>query len=140
MVEWACRSLLYHAQEQLHQFLRNFPNRFLAALMRLLIFPRGLTYSLPSDRLGGDIGELVMNPTATRERLSAHIYKTPEPHNPLGKLQEALQLATLAEPLEKRIRVDGVKTGPRHRPRPAGADRAGARPGNPHRGRGGGAA
>ena len=27
MVEWACRNLLYHAQEQLHGFLRNFPNR-----------------------------------------------------------------------------------------------------------------
>ena len=111
IIEWACRSQLYHAQEMLHQFLRNFPNRFLAALMRLLIFPRGLTYSLPSDRLGGEIGKLVMNPTATRERLSAQIYKTPEQHNPLGKLQQALQMATLAEPLEKRIRVDGVKTG-----------------------------
>src|SRR6202166_3865585 len=27
LVEWACRSLLYQAQEQLHLFLRNFPNR-----------------------------------------------------------------------------------------------------------------
>ena len=39
LVEWACRSLLYQAQEQLHLFLRNFPNRPLAALMRVLIFP-----------------------------------------------------------------------------------------------------
>ena len=30
IVEWACRNLLYHAQEQLHGFLRNFPNRLLA--------------------------------------------------------------------------------------------------------------
>jgi hypothetical protein len=29
----------------------------------------------------------------------------------LGKLQEALLLCAAAEPLEKRIRVDGVKTG-----------------------------
>jgi acyl-CoA dehydrogenase len=111
IIEWACRSLLYHAQEQLHQFLRNFPNRPLAALMRLLIFPRGLTYFPPSDRLGRAIADLVMNPGAARERLAAFIYKTPEPHNPLGLLQQALLLATLAEPLEKRIRVDGVKTG-----------------------------
>jgi len=34
IVEWACRNLLYQAQEQLHGFLRNFPNRSLAALMR----------------------------------------------------------------------------------------------------------
>ena len=32
IVEWACRNLLYQAQEQLHGFLRNFPNRLLAAV------------------------------------------------------------------------------------------------------------
>ena len=111
LVEWACRSLLYQAQEQLHLFLRNFPNRPLAAFMRLLIFPRGLTYFPPSDRLGRDIVELIMNPTAARERLSRHIYKTQTSNNPLGLLQEALSLATMAESLEKRVRVEGVKTG-----------------------------
>ena len=111
LVEWACRSLLYQAQEQLHLFLRNFPNRPLATFMRLFIFPRGLTYFPPSDKLGRTIGDLVMNPTATRERLSAHIFKTPGSHNPLAELQEALMLCITAEPLQKRIRVDGVKTG-----------------------------
>jgi acyl-CoA dehydrogenase len=111
LVEWACRSLLYQAQEQLHLFLRNFPNRPLAALMRLLIFPRGLTYFPPSDRLGRDIVDLIMNPTAARERLTRYIYKTQGSNNPLGLLQEALILSTMAESLEKRIRVEGVKTG-----------------------------
>ncbi|MGB6353141.1 MAG: acyl-CoA dehydrogenase [Steroidobacteraceae bacterium] len=111
LVEWACRSLLYQAQEQLHLFLRNFPNRPLAAFMRLLIFPRGLTYFPPSDRLGRSIVDLIMNPTAARERLTRHIYKTQQAHNPLGLLQEALVLSTMAESLEKRIRVEGVKTG-----------------------------
>jgi acyl-CoA dehydrogenase len=111
LVEWACRSLLYQAQEQLHLFLRNFPNRPLAALMRLLIFPRGLTYFPPSDRLGSDIADLFMSPTAARERMSRHIYKTRAANNPHGLLQEALILSPMAEALEKRIRVDGVKTG-----------------------------
>jgi acyl-CoA dehydrogenase len=111
LVEWACRSLLYQAQEQLHLFLRNFPNRPLAAFMRLLIFPRGLTYFAPSDRLGRRIADLIVNPTAARERMSRHIYKTQAANNPLGLLQEALILSTMAESLEKRVRVDGVKTG-----------------------------
>jgi len=111
LVEWACRSLLYEAQEQLHLFLRNFPNRPLAAFMRLFIFPRGLTYFSPSDRLGRTIGDLVMNPTAARERLTAHIYKSRASSNHLGQLQEALIQCIAAEPLEKRIRVEGMKTG-----------------------------
>ncbi|TLZ43754.1 MAG: DUF1974 domain-containing protein, partial [Gammaproteobacteria bacterium] len=42
---------------------------------------------------------------------SQYIYWTLEPTNPLGLLQEALLLAVQLEPLEKRIRVEGVKTG-----------------------------
>jgi acyl-CoA dehydrogenase len=111
LVEWSCRTLLYEAQEQLHGFLRNFPNRWVAGLMRIVIFPRGRTYFAPSDRLGRRIVEPLMVPSETRERLSHGIYKTIEPGNPIGLLQEALVLSVSAEPLEKRLRVEGVKTG-----------------------------
>jgi acyl-CoA dehydrogenase len=111
VVEWACRNLLYHAQEQLHGFLRNFPNRALAAIMRALIFPRGLVYSAPGDRLGSRVAALVTAATPTRNRLCAGIYRTLEPHNPLGLLEEAMVLAEQLEPLLKRLRVEGVKTG-----------------------------
>jgi acyl-CoA dehydrogenase len=111
IVEWACRDLMYKAQEQLHGFLRNFPNRVLAAVMRFLIFPRGRTYFAPSDRLGRKVAELVVNPTESRERLCRFIYMTAEPTNALGMLQEALVLSQTAEPIEKRLRVEGVKTG-----------------------------
>src|ERR1700732_1398146 len=111
IVEWACRNLLYHAQEQLHGFLRNFPNRALAGAMRTLIFPRGRVYSAPDDSPGRQVAALVTSPTEARERLCQYIYWTLEPANPLGLLQEALLLAVQLEPLEKRIRVEGVKTG-----------------------------
>jgi len=111
LVEWSCRSLLYQAQEQLHGFLRNFPNRWMAALMRIVIFPRGRTYFAPSDRLGRAIVEPLMLPSESRERLADGIYKTLDPGNPLGLLQEALVLSVSAEPLERRLRVEGVKTG-----------------------------
>jgi acyl-CoA dehydrogenase len=111
LVEWACRHLLYQAQEGLHGFLRNFPNRLLAGVMRALIFPRGRFYSAPDDRLGRKVAGLIINPTEARERLCQYIYWRLEPGNPLGQLQEALLLAVELEPLEKRIRVEGVKAG-----------------------------
>jgi acyl-CoA dehydrogenase len=111
VVEWACRTLLYRAQEQLHSFIRNFPVRWLAGFMRAFIFPRGLTYSAPSDRLGRQIVEVVMTPSEARDRLTNGIYRAVEPGSPLGLLQEALTLSLQAEPLEKRIRVEGLKTG-----------------------------
>ena len=111
LVEWACRNLLYRAQEQLHGFLRNFPNRFLAGFMRFFIFPRGQTYHAPSDPLGQKIVDAILHSTQTRDRITNGIYRTVEPGNALGLLHEAMVLADTAEPLEKKLRVDGVKTG-----------------------------
>ncbi len=103
LVEWACRTLLYRTQEQFHGLLRNFPNRWVAALLRFAIFPRGRTYSAPSDELGQEIVELIITPTPTRERLADCAYKTREPGNPLGMLQEALEIAEHVRPLERRV-------------------------------------
>ncbi len=111
IVEWACRNQLYKAQEQLHDFLRNFPNRFLAGVLRVFIFPGGRAYSAPSDRLGRQLADAVLNPTEVRDRLCRFVYRTLEPGNSLGLLHEALVMSQTAEPIEKRIRVDGVKTG-----------------------------
>jgi acyl-CoA dehydrogenase len=111
VVEWSCRELLYQAQEQLHSVLRNLPNRPTAALARILVFPRGLTYFAPSDRLGRRVAELVTSPSATRESLSRFIYHGGGSANPLNALQQALEQAAQAEPLQKRLRVEGVRTG-----------------------------
>jgi acyl-CoA dehydrogenase len=111
IVEWASRELLYEAQEQLHSVLRNFPNRPLAVLMRLLIFPRGLTYFAPADRLGHQVADLVMRDTPTRTRLAHFVYRTPTGNNPMAALQQVLQMADAAEPLERKLRVEGQKAG-----------------------------
>jgi acyl-CoA dehydrogenase len=110
LVEWSCRTLLYKTQEQLHGLLRNLPNRFVAALLRLAIFPRGRTYSAPSDAIGQQIAELVINPTDTRRRLADCAYTTVEPGNPVGLLQEALEMAEAVKPLERRI-FDAKRAG-----------------------------
>jgi acyl-CoA dehydrogenase len=110
LVEWSCRTLLYRAQEQFHGLLRNFPNRWFARLLRFLIFPRGRTYFSPSDELCQEVAALIINPTDTRARLSYGIYKTAEPNNPIGLLQEAIELAEKVEPLERKV-VEAYKVG-----------------------------
>ena len=71
--------------------------------LRFLIFPRGRTYFSPADDLGQEIVELIINPTSTRKRLCDCIYETREPTNPLGLLQEALELAEKVKPLERKV-------------------------------------
>ncbi len=110
LVEWSVRTLMYEAQEQLHGFLQNFPNRPVAWLLRALIFPRGRTYSAPSDLIGKNIVDLMINPTATRDRLCAQVYREQQAENPLGMLQAALEMSGEVEPLERKLR-DAHKAG-----------------------------
>ncbi len=104
LVEWSVRTLMYQAQEALHAFLRNLPNRWVAAFLRVFIFPRGRTYSAPSDEIAGKVVELMTTTGEARERLSEQAYTTLEPSNPLGLLQEALALSEIVAPLERRLR------------------------------------
>jgi acyl-CoA dehydrogenase len=104
LVEWSVRTLMYQAQESLHAFLRNLPNRWAAMMLRIFIFPRGRTYSAPSDDLVKKIVGLMTTPGEARERLSEQAYTTMEPGNPVGLLEEALQLSIELAPLERRLR------------------------------------
>ena len=104
LVEWSVRALMYRAQEALHAFLRNFPNRWVATLLRVFIFPRGRTYSAPSDEIASKVVDLITTPGESRERLSELAYTTLEPGNPLGLLQEALELSREFAPVERRLR------------------------------------
>jgi acyl-CoA dehydrogenase len=103
LVEWACRDALYRLQEQMHSFLRNFPNKPVAAVLRFLIFPRGRMYSAPSDELGHEVAELITTPGPSRTRLTRNCY-TGDKHSPVGMFGEALELAVKLEPVERRIR------------------------------------
>ncbi len=118
LVEWACRTLLYQAQEQLHGFLRNFPNRMVAVLLRICIFPRGRMYSAPADELGHEVVQLITRPTETRTRLCEGIYAPQEPGSPLGQLQAVLETAERLAPVELRIRnavrAELIKAGDAH--------------------------
>jgi len=104
LVEWSVRTLMYQAQEALHAFLRNFPNRWISTLLRAFIFPRGRTYSAPSDDISKKVVALITTPGESRERLSALAYTSNEPGNPLGLLQQALEAAKEYEPIERRLR------------------------------------
>ena len=110
LVEWSCRTLMFKAQQQLDGLLRNLPNRWIVALLRILIFPRGKTYSPPADRLDQEIASLVINPTTVRDRLCDGIYAAREPGSQLGQLQEALELAEKVNPLEAKL-TDARRSG-----------------------------
>jgi len=80
-------------------------------LMQAGTFLGYISYGFLADRLGRKVADLVMTPGPARDRLTLGVYRAIEPGNPLGLLQQALLLTPQAELIEKKIRVEGVKTG-----------------------------
>ena len=111
LVEWSVRTLMYEAQEQLHNFLINMPNKILARFLRLVIFPRGRSYSPPPDGLTTKVARIITSVGESRERLSETAYTSKGQNNPLGLLQEALELSEetiLIEAKLQQAKRDGI--------------------------------
>lgn len=103
LAAWACAESFRAIHEGFAEFYRNFPNRPVAWLLKLLIFPLGLRIVAPKDRLGHQVATLLLQPSAERDRLTAGIFLPADILNPLGRLEDALHQVIAAEPLEKKI-------------------------------------
>ena len=105
LMQWACEDALYQIQESLNEFLRNFPNRPAAYLMRAIVFPLGLRYRVPSDELGHKVAELILSPSDARDRLTHGVYLPEDNEEQLARLDSALIKVIAAEPVERKLRT-----------------------------------
>ncbi len=103
LMEWACETSLYQIQESLDEFLRNFPHRPAAYLMRAVVFPLGLRYRIPSDVLGHRVAESILAPSDARDRLTDGIYLPEQEDQQLARLDDALIKVVAAEPVERTL-------------------------------------
>ncbi len=104
VVQWVCQDILFRLQNAAHEFLMNFPFRFLARVMRCVVFPLGRHFNPPSDKLGKKVAALFLEPSETRDQLAQGIYfgKTAS-KNPMHLLQQALAASIKVERLLKRL-------------------------------------
>jgi acyl-CoA dehydrogenase len=105
LLEWALHDAFFKIQIALDGVLANFPNRFVAWVMRRLIFPKGLTLTAPSDAMGRAVAKILIEPNAARDRLTAGIYVSGDENDVIGGLQAAFLAATEAEAIEAKIRA-----------------------------------
>ena len=105
LMHWAIWDAMFRAQTALEGVISNFPNRLIAALLRRTVFPLGRPYVVPSDRLGHDVARLLIEPSPSRDRLTAGMYLPKADGEPLATLEAALQAALVAEPIDALIRA-----------------------------------
>lgn len=116
-VEWALQSRLHLIQEAFYDFFANFPNRFIAGLLKNLIFPFGRSYQAPSDALETELVQQMTKNTNLRERLLSLTYAKADKDDVVGRLVAAFNASLEVKPLEAKLK-QGIKAGdiPRKQP------------------------
>lgn len=70
-VRWCLHTCLYKMQEAFDGIFSNYPNKFIAVLLKWIIFPWGKPYHKPSDKLDHQLAKGMLVPSSLRERLLA---------------------------------------------------------------------
>ncbi|MBZ0222150.1 MAG: acyl-CoA dehydrogenase [Dokdonella sp.] len=110
LVRWSTELALYRVQEALVGVIDNLPVRWVAALLKLTIFPLGARFRPPSDRLGSAVARDILEDREARQALTADVFVPPPDEPGLGSLEAALAKAVRALPIETKLR-DAVRAG-----------------------------
>jgi len=105
LLHWAIWDAMFKAQTAFEGAISNFPNRMIAAVLRRIVFPLGRPYFVPSDALGHEVAKLLLEPSATRDRLTAGMYAPTTGENPVAQIERALAATLAAEPIEAKLRA-----------------------------------
>lgn len=103
LMQWSCETLFYDTQQAFDDVLDNLPNRFIAILLRTLIFPLGKPYKKPQDKLSLSLAQVLLTPSEARDRLTQGIQLSNNVNEPLGRLDDALIKIIRAEDAEKKL-------------------------------------
>ena len=104
LLTWAMYDIFFKLQVAMDGVLANFPSRFVAAILRVLVFPKGLTLTAPDDRVGSRVAQLLITPGAARDRLTAGAYVPRDENDVIGRLDIAMEAVIASDPIEAKVR------------------------------------
>ena len=111
LMQWAIWDCMFKIQLAFEGVIANFPSRLFATLLRrVVVFPLGRPYFVPSDDLGHRVASLLIAPSPTRDRLTSDVYLPTDLEEPVGALEAALLATIEAEPIEAKLRK-ALKSG-----------------------------
>lgn len=116
-LEWCMASGFKTIENRFAEITANLPNRFVAWLLKFLIQPFGARVTGPSDRVVHQCAQLVLSPSAARDRLTPDLAFV-EDDGGIARLEKAFRLVTAAEDAAKKMHAarihdwkDAVKRG-----------------------------
>jgi acyl-CoA dehydrogenase len=101
-VEYCMEAGFRTIENRLAEICANLPNRPVAWLLRLVVQPFGARVVGPSDRVVHQCAELILSPSAARERLTADLSHVDD-DGPRARLEKAFVLVSGTEEIAKRL-------------------------------------
>uniref|UniRef100_UPI0037C6ED15 acyl-CoA dehydrogenase domain-containing protein n=1 Tax=Rheinheimera sp. TaxID=1869214 RepID=UPI0037C6ED15 len=102
-VHYSLQRALFEIGRAFDGFFANFPNRFVAGLLRTLVFPFGIGYKMPADDIAVQICDAMSKPGVVRDRLTHLCYIGEGENDATGLMEGAFVSMYEAQPLMKKI-------------------------------------
>ena len=113
LLKWACNDALFNIQQAMKGIMVNIKVPLVGGLLNMLVFPLSKPYQKPDDRLGHQVARLLLQPSATLDRLTRGIYLNKNPEDATGRLLLAQDLVLKTADIEHKLRA-AKKSGQLH--------------------------
>ncbi len=88
-VDWNIQLAMYNCQMAFSEFFENLPNKPIAWLLKLVVFPFGRRYKLPNDALEQAMVKTMFSDSPLRDRISRHMYIGKDSSDPSFIIEDA---------------------------------------------------
>jgi alkylation response protein AidB-like acyl-CoA dehydrogenase len=100
-VQWCLDRNLHEIQNAIVGFTENWPNRWIGGLMKRWVFPFGLPFKAPSDKLSHRIVQEMTTPSALRQRLTQGIFVSDSQSDHIRILEDAFEKVVAVKDVER---------------------------------------
>lgn len=105
IVRWNLQYCLAHLEEAMREFLDNFPTRWLAVILKRLIFPWGQCYHLPRDQDSLAIAQVVQKDEELYAKLSSCSYIGDDASDITGRMHQTWRALLAIEPIMAKVKL-----------------------------------
>jgi acyl-CoA dehydrogenase len=108
LLDYAMQTGFLTIEQRFDEIFANLPSRLVAWKLRLILMPFGIRRRGPSDALMQATAEILLTPSAARDRLTTGIARDAE-NEGLKRLQRAFELVIAAEPIREKMKSLGAR-------------------------------
>lgn len=105
---WCMAAGFRTIENRFAEIIANFPNRFVAGVLKFVVQPFGARVLGPSDRVTHACAQMILEPSAARDRLTPELSHIDDDRG-LARLEKAFLLVTAADGIAKRMRAARIR-------------------------------